>query len=335
MLDLGINAKRYIHFYKWKDYYYKNELANFLRKDTDFYRVKVFGVQEHPLLNQLVSNILPFHRIPVVDPPAVSRMPRDYDKFFGYAKAHQIMRSDRYFDFFNVKYILSLQPFSDPYAKFTPLTQWNGIYVSRRDDFMPRAWLAASAKVVKDGEDAVLFATLHPALNLRETVVLEEVPLTTPLHGSRLTTHASEGGVEAPQKIHPLGGPPNGTPQRGVLPDQKSFRKIKREDSPSPVSPARILRYEDNRVEIETSSDAPAMLVLSEKWDPDWKAWLDEKPAKIYKANFMMRAVEVPPGKHTVLMEYRPSMRSFWISAVSVVVFGLCGIIYAFRCWSL
>ena len=341
ILDLGTNAKRYIHFYNWKDYFYKNELANFLRKDPDIYRVKVFGVQEHPLLNQLVSNILPFHRIPVVDPPAVSRMARDYDKFFGYAKAHQIMRSDRYFDLFNVKYVLSLQPFSDPYATFTPVAQWNGIHVSRRDDFMPRAWLAPSSKVVRDGEDAVLFATLHPALNLRETVVLEEPPQAVLVDGRWSMVNSPVNGPH----VDPDRQPARPSPKKDVLSPKKPLGNKNDKSAephpstidhrPSTLSQARITRYEDNRLEVETVSDKPAMLVMSEKWDPDWKAWLDEKPAKIYKANFLMRAVEVPPGKHTVLMEYRPSIIPFWISSVSVLVFGLCGIIYAFRCWSL
>lgn len=94
---------------------------------------------------------------------------------------------------------------------------------------------------------------------------------------------------------------------------------------------ARIIRHEDNRVEIETSSDAPAMLVMSEKWDPDWRAWLDGMPVKIFKANFLMRAIEAPPGKHVVLMEYRPSMRPFWFSTVSVAILGLCGTAWVLR----
>ena len=75
------------------------------------------------------------------------------------------------------------------------------------------------------------------------------------------------------------------------------------------------------------------MLVMSEKWDPDWKAWVDEKPAKIFKANFLMRAIELLPGKHVVRMEYRPSAVGFWISLVSTTVFMLAGIGYGLWHW--
>ena len=306
ILDLGLNARRYIHFYNWRDYYDKNGLANFLRQDTDFYRVKVFGIHEHPMLNELVSNILPFHRIPVIDPPSVSRMPRDYNKLFAYIREHPVMRTDRYLDLFNVKYILSPQPFSDEYVNFTRVAEWNGIHVTRRDDFMPRAWLVETARVVRDGEDAVLLATLHPAMDLREIVVLEEAPRTVPVDSQK-----------------PLGN------RSGKLKDRQPST-LNPQPSPATRS-ARISRYEDNRVEIVTSADRPAMLVLGEKWDADWKAWTDGNPTRIYRANFLMRAVEVPSGSHTILMEYRPSLIPFWISVISVSLFCLGGIKFLFK----
>ncbi len=53
-------------------------------------------------------------------------------------------------------------------------------------------------------------------------------------------------------------------------------------------------------VEVTYESSAPAMLVLSEVYYPDWKAEIDGQPVDIIKADNVIRAVPVPAGKHTV-----------------------------------
>ena len=297
--DLGLNAKRYIRYYSWKDRYFKNELVNFLKQDPDLFRIKTIGTQQNQVLNDLVSSILPYHKFSVIDPPAISQMPTDYHDFFNYAQNH-FLRSDRYFDLFNVKYLISPIPFSDPNTKLKLTAQLKGLNLYKRDNFMPRAWLVTSAKVIRKNKDAVLFATLYPGLNLRKTVVLEESPKVIPSEEGDLMSHPH-----------------------------------KNEASPSQANTSthsvHITHHEDNHIEIEVNTNTPAMLVVDEKWDPAWKAWVDRQPSKIYKANFLMRALELPPGKHTVVMEYRPSMIGFWISAISVSIFTLIGMGYAIR----
>ncbi len=98
-----------------------------------------------------------------------------------------------------------------------------------------------------------------------------------------------------------------------------------------PTKVVRITRLEENCIEVNTLTAKPSILVLSEKWDPNWKAWLDGKSVKILRANFLMRAIELPPGNHTVLMEYRPSLISTYISCVSMGIFAVLGIVWAFR----
>lgn len=47
-------------------------------------------------------------------------------------------------------------------------------------------------------------------------------------------------------------------------------------------------------------------LVLTDAFYPGWKAFVDGKETKIYRANFAFRAVAVPAGKHTVSFTYDP-----------------------------
>lgn len=326
--DLGTNAKRYLVFYPWRQALEENPLANFLREDKELYRVKAIGVQQNMALNNLVSNILPYHGISVVDPPAASRIPNDYGALFRHLEQHYV-RSDRYYDFFNIKYVLSPGAFHDATVPFVPIAQWNGINVYRREGGLPRAWLAPSARVVPAGDEAVLSAVLHPLTDLRQVAVIEESPKVVPeaRDAQRSTFDAKPPAPDQSArsaKVAPAKAPGG---RKGPSPaSAKTPPNVAPRISNVSVGSARVTRYEGNRVTVETEAAQPSLLVFGDKWDPDWKAWVDGQPSRILKANFLMRGVELPAGKHTVRMEYRPSTAPFAVSAVCVLLFAGYGI---------
>ena len=85
----------------------------------------------------------------------------------------------------------------------------------------------------------------------------------------------------------------------------------------------RILKYEPSYVEIEAHIDAPGFLVLSDTYYPGWKAHVDGKLSRIYRADYTLRAVYLEPGKHIVKFIYDPF--SFKIgAAITLVTLFLC-----------
>lgn len=69
---------------------------------------------------------------------------------------------------------------------------------------------------------------------------------------------------------------------------------------------AHIQEYQPNRVVIETQSDTPGILVLTDVFYPGWTACIDGKATRIYRADGLVRAVMVDKGDHTVVMSYFP-----------------------------
>lgn len=67
-----------------------------------------------------------------------------------------------------------------------------------------------------------------------------------------------------------------------------------------------ITSYTANTVTLEVRTDAPKILVLSDVFDAGWKATVDGKPIKIYRANYDFRAIAVSAGRSTVKFFYRP-----------------------------
>lgn len=72
--------------------------------------------------------------------------------------------------------------------------------------------------------------------------------------------------------------------------------------SPAPSFRERSL----NRVYLDADLKAPGLLVLADTYYPGWKSFVDGKASKIYRADYALRAVFVPAGRHQVEFKYDP-----------------------------
>jgi len=74
--------------------------------------------------------------------------------------------------------------------------------------------------------------------------------------------------------------------------------------TPDSAATATILEKRNEYIKISATTNAPAILFISEVYYPFWKAYLDGKEVEIIKANYAFRAVEIPPGTHTLEMKF-------------------------------
>jgi hypothetical protein len=65
-------------------------------------------------------------------------------------------------------------------------------------------------------------------------------------------------------------------------------------------------RAEPDRLALRVTAQAPALLVLSEVWDPGWSATVGGVPTPVLLANHALRALPIPPGEHAVVLSYDP-----------------------------
>lgn len=65
-----------------------------------------------------------------------------------------------------------------------------------------------------------------------------------------------------------------------------------------------ITSREPDSLSLQTATDAPGLLVLSEVKYPAWKAYVDGGPAPLRAADGLLRAVPIPAGEHTVELRY-------------------------------
>lgn len=67
-----------------------------------------------------------------------------------------------------------------------------------------------------------------------------------------------------------------------------------------------VTSYEPERVRISASATENGILVLSDAYYPGWYAYLDGVEVPIYRANYVMRAISLPKGEHTIEFRYKP-----------------------------
>jgi hypothetical protein len=71
-------------------------------------------------------------------------------------------------------------------------------------------------------------------------------------------------------------------------------------------------------VVLNTKTQNPALLIISDLFYPGWKAFIDGKECPIFRADCLFRAVLIPAGKHQILFAYYPL--SFGIGAALFVI---------------
>lgn len=80
------------------------------------------------------------------------------------------------------------------------------------------------------------------------------------------------------------------------------------------------MRYSPKRIVLETRSSSPQILLDNGRWHEDWQVSVDGRPATLLRANHLMRAVELPPGDHTVELRFQPDTRPLWVSVSALAV---------------
>jgi hypothetical protein len=87
-----------------------------------------------------------------------------------------------------------------------------------------------------------------------------------------------------------------------------------------------FLIVENNMIKIRVETEKWGYLVLADTYYPGWRVFVNGKKSEIMKANYIMRAVTVPPGINEVVFRFDPF--SFKVGMwTSIITFFLCAII--------
>lgn len=122
---------------------------------------------------------------------------------------------------------------------------------------------------------------------------------------------------------------------RNTLVTDVKFKDFVKDFRPHHDSSAHIklTKYAPDYVEYDYSAKEKGTVVFSEVYYPyGWNAYIDGKPRDHFRANYTLRAMNVPAGKHHIRFEFRPATVEKWgkVSvacsyAIYLIILGIAG----------
>ncbi len=167
--------------------------------------------------------------------------------------------------------------------------------------YLPRAFTASQALFSMDS-NWTLSKLSDPAFDAARTVILwgknaQSVLTNGQAQGDLTTSTSSQNGIRV---------------------------KIAADGHPSDSSPGQVtwLERNPNRLVLRARMTRPGYLVLLDRFDEGWHAWVDLKEARILRADHMFMALPLPAGEHVIRFQYRqPGLRAG--AAISLVAVAL------------
>lgn len=88
-----------------------------------------------------------------------------------------------------------------------------------------------------------------------------------------------------------------------------------------------LTKYAPDYLEYDYTSTEDGLIVFSEIYYPyGWNAYIDGKSAEHFRANYTLRAMNVPAGQHHIRFEFRPATVEKWgkVAIASTYLMYLC-----------
>jgi len=100
---------------------------------------------------------------------------------------------------------------------------------------------------------------------------------------------------------------------------------IEKEVMPKAVeSKVNIVSYSPGKIIINVLNNHKGFLVISDSYHKGWRAEIDGKEINVLRANYIMKAIPLSQGKHTITLTFFPG---FLIIAIFITIIGWVGLI--------
>jgi hypothetical protein len=330
VLDLGRANTPWIIYYNYKEKYATNPVIELLRERPFERRVAarlapmsrnyLASNEGHTLVagmsEEWLQHHFQFYRIQSLDIVQMPRKP-ELDLAFMMALApqgsHNLFPIGRLWQLTSTRYIVGMTGFLDLLnQQIDPLHQ--SFRVHTPFDFIPRH----SAATATRAED--ITAAIHPEGNF----AIFEFGAALPRAQLFTEWQVLEDDHAALQRL----ADPAFDPRRTVL--VAGSAPVPAADSGQITGTASITHYEPKRIRLQADTQSPAVLLLNDKYDPNWQVTVNGQRAPLLRCNHIMRGVYLDPGQHQVEFRFEPP---HWTLHVSLAGIGLgiilCGFLAA------
>ncbi|GAA4848499.1 YfhO family protein [Algivirga pacifica] len=97
-------------------------------------------------------------------------------------------------------------------------------------------------------------------------------------------------------------------PENTAIINTDQFELSKEDYAADSTATATLQSFDNRHIEYQTSSTKDGLVVFSEVYYPKgWVAKIDGKEVDVLRANYILRALEVPAGTHTITFDFEPT----------------------------
>ena len=317
--------------YNWQQKYESNPVVDLLRQQSYEHRVAILpfrAPEQLALLNDVyriewTQHLFLYYNIQSLDIVQMPREPVDYGAFEGAlafnGTSNTLHHLTRRWQLTNTRYLLGAAGFLDLLnEQIDPLQ--HRFRIAARFDLTAKPGLSnptsleeLTAMINPDGQYAVFdFTGALPRAKLYANWQVSTNDQAT-------LTELASTSFDPEQTVlvaNPLPAPPSGS---------VTNRNAGTVD---------FADYAPKRIVLRAKADCPVVLLINDRFDPNWNVSVDGKPEKLLRCNYLMRGVQLQAGQHTVEFRFEPPVKALYISLAGVVLgLGLCGFLALYPCF--
>lgn len=256
-------------------YYAPDEAVRFLKKDKSRFRVL-------PLFYRIDNNYLMKYDIESIGGHHGNQF-RRYQEFIGAANTimfrpqnlWNLYRYPKFVDLLNVKYVIT-QPLPEDLSRFDPVTRslLSNIWDFLKSGRFSLAYRGTKAWVYKNDSTLPRAFMVYTYRYFDSSEKVLKFMKSKEFNPRGMVVLEENPGFQLPDTL----GEANWNVQ--------------------------ILDWSPNRVKLSVETQSPGILVYSANYYPYYRSKVDGKPAKVYQADYILRAVHIDSGKHEVEFYY-------------------------------
>ncbi len=323
VIDLGRANQPWILPVNYKEKYASNPIIDSLREKPCEQRVAMLrfpGPEQVAIFGRLyqlewTQHLFPYYNIESLDIVQLSRSPKDMEAFRDALDPAILTNPSpalaRYWQLTNTRYLMGTA------ASLGALNQQLG------PNHSPFRIVTRFKLAVRPGADGpVNPASLTAVPDPQGPLALFE--FTGALPRARLYSHWQVQTND--QATLDMLASASFDPQKTVLVSHDAATNVANGGANQDDGTVEFAGYAPKDIVLESHAAAPSLLLLNDRFDPDWKVQVDGKPETLVRCNFIMRGVFLASGAHTVEFRYQPPIGSLYVSltaiGLSVVLLG-------------
>ena len=274
-------------------YVAENELVRYLKREVGHNRTAM--ATKDGFYNFWLTYLFPYHGIPTIEVTQLPRPPADYVAIW-----NAVRDPVRLWQLAAVSHVLAHGPVA---AQLLANPAWA--------DQLEMAW---AYQPMDDGRGGVAVRSVPANTNAPEVVLkMKKIP-------PRVAAFQSWRTAEDAEALRTLADP-KFIPLSSVLLAPGSDVPAPPAGDPGPSPEVEIHRLIPGRCEFTVKTQGPVVVRVAEKFDPNWKATVDGKPAPVLRVDYMFQGVALKePGTHAVELRYAPSSLPILLQWIGIII---------------